>query len=70
MHLEKTREPAGRTANSLEADWQASKSFPQDSDIRGDAQRRLALKLAAGAGLSIAVASVLVVVALGDGRVN
>jgi len=40
------------------------------TDLRAGAQRRLALKLAAGAGLSVAVAAVLVVTALGDGRAS
>lgn len=38
-----------------------------DSDMRADAQRRLAYRLASGAGLSVALASLLVAVALGDG---
>ena len=68
MHLENQREPAGCTANSPKSDWLGGTSFPEHNDLRDDAQRRLAIRLAAGAGLSVAVASVLVVVALGEGR--
>lgn len=39
----------------------------EHTDPRDIAQRRLTLKLAAGAGLSVALAAVMVVVALGDG---
>ncbi len=38
------------------------------TDLEDDARRRLAAKLAASAGLLVAVASVMVVVALGDGE--
>ncbi|MEP7241428.1 MAG: hypothetical protein ABI697_11125 [Devosia sp.] len=46
----------------MEADSQ------ENSLSRDAAQRRLAMKIAASAGLSVALAGVLVVVALGDGR--
>ena len=67
MHLENQREPAGCTANSPKSDWLGGTSFPEHTDLRADAQRRLARKVAAGAGLSLAVAAVLVITALGDG---
>ncbi len=67
MHLENQREPADRTANSPKSDWLGGASFSEHNDLRDDAQRRLARKVAAGAGLSVALASVLVVVALGHG---
>lgn len=57
--------PAG-TGNR--ADYVVGKTNSSEhTDLRDFAQRRLALKLAASAGLSVAVAAVLVVVALGDG---
>lgn len=40
----------------------------ESSAIRSVAQRRLALKLVAGAGLSMAFATVVVALATGDGR--
>lgn len=40
---------------------------PDHSDVRALAQRCLARKVAAGAGLSDAVAAVMVVIACGDG---
>jgi hypothetical protein len=58
--------PAG--AQRAETDELAGKSDLDSCDARTLAQRRLAVKLAASAGLSIAMAEVLVVVALGDGR--
>lgn len=65
LHQPEMRNPAGGTAGLAKSDLAINS--PEDSDLRGAAQRRLALKVAAGAGLSLAVAAVLVVVALGDG---
>lgn len=67
MHLAEKRSPAepGR-ARGAHTDF-GNINVTDDSDDRLRAQRRLALKLAARAGLSVAVAAVLVVVALGDG---
>lgn len=66
MHRDK-RNPA-TPARACGAVVDRSINFDNDTPDRTAAQRRLALKIAAGAGLSIAVASVLVVVALGEGR--
>ena len=58
--------PAG--AKGANADKLAGKSDLDGSDSRTLAQRRLALKLVANSGLSMALAEVLIVAALGDGR--
>lgn len=55
-------------AQRTEADRLAGKSDLESCDSRTLAQRRLALKLVSNAGLSMPVAKVLVVAALGDGR--
>lgn len=51
-----------------ETDNPATTSDVGSTDARALAQKRLALKLAASAGLSMALAEVFVMVALGDGR--
>jgi hypothetical protein len=57
-------------AQKEEMDKLASKSDLDGWDARTLAQRRLAFKLVASAGLSVALAEVLVVAALGDGRTS
>lgn len=64
-HLEKRKGPLAATPPK--SDWLAGKSFTEDSDLRHDAQRRRAMKLVAGTGLSMAVGMVLVTIACDAG---
>lgn len=61
-----TEAPPRVTGTARITDRLAGKSFDEDNLSRAGAQRRLAARIAASAGLSIAVAAVLVVVALGE----
>lgn len=65
QHLKRNPAEPGR-ARGAEADLGNINAI-EHSDLRAFAQRRLALKIAAGAGLSLAVAAVVVVLAAGDG---
>ena len=65
-HSDDLAAPTG--AQRIETDKLADKSDLESCDARTLAQRRLALKLASNAGLSMSLAEVLVFAALGDGR--